>query len=148
MTVIRPFRSIAGFVAFICLSAFAIACSDSTTAPAANAPFSQTDVRVGTGAAAASGNTLVVNYTGWLYDPTKTDNKGLEFDTSAGKTPLEFILGQGQVIAGFDQGLPGLRVGGLRRLVIPPSLGYGAARQGPIPANAGLVFDVELIEIK
>ena len=118
------------------------------TAPAPNAPFSQTDVRVGGGAAAASGNTIVVNYTGWLYDSTKAENKGLQFDTSIGTTPFEFILGQGVVIAGWDQGLPGLRVGGLRRLVIPPSLGYGAARRGPIPPNTGLVFDVELIEIK
>jgi FKBP-type peptidyl-prolyl cis-trans isomerase FkpA len=127
---------------------FAAACNGSSTAPAANAPFSQTDVRVGTGAAAASGNVIVVDYTGWLYDPTKADNKGLQFDTSVGGTPFEFTLGIGQVIAGWDQGLVGLRVGGLRRLVIPPSLAYGPARQTRIPANAGLVFDVELREIK
>jgi FKBP-type peptidyl-prolyl cis-trans isomerase FkpA len=131
-----------------CLIVFAAACGESETAPAANAPFSQTDVRIGTGAAAAAGNTLVVNYTGWLYDPTKPEDKGLQFDTSVGTTPLEFILGQGNVIAGWDQGLVGLRVGGLRRLVIPPSLGYGDVRQSRIPPNAGLVFDVELVEIK
>ena len=89
-----------------------------------------------------------MNYTGWLYDPTKPDNKGLQFETSIGRTPFEFVLGQGQVIPGWDQGLLGLRVGGLRRLVIPPSLGYGAVRQGPIPPNAGLVFEIELLEIK
>lgn len=148
MTVIRRFRAILALVVCACLLAVASACGNSTTGPAPNAPFSQTDVRVGVGAAAANGNTLVVNYTGWLYDSTKPENKGLQFDSSAGRTPLEFILGQGQVIAGWDQGLLGLRVGGLRRLIIPPSLGYGGARQGPIPANAGLVFDVELLEIK
>jgi FKBP-type peptidyl-prolyl cis-trans isomerase FkpA len=126
----------------------AIGCDGSDTAPAPNAPFSQTDVRLGTGGVAAAGNTLVVDYTGWLYDPTKPENKGLQFDTSVGGTPLEFVLGQGSVIAGFDQGLVGLRVGGLRRLVIPPSLAYGSVRQSRIPPNAGLVFDVELIEIK
>ena len=127
---------------------FTAACGDSATAPAANAPFSQTDIRVGTGPAATSGSTIVVHYTGWLYDPTKTDDKGLQFETSVGGTPFEFVLGQGQVIAGWDRGLEGLRVGGLRRLIIPPSLGYCAVRQGRIPPNAGLVFEVELIEIK
>lgn len=131
----------------VCAAVCAASCSDST-APAPNAPFSQTDIRVGTGAAAAAGSTLVVNYTGWLYDSTKPENKGLQFDTSIGGTPLEFVLGQGRVIAGWDLGLPGLRVGGLRRLVIPPSLAYGGVRQSAIPPNAGLVFDVELMEIK
>jgi len=128
--------------------AFAVACNGSDTAPAPNAPFSQTDVRVGTGGAAAAGNTIVVDYTGWLYDPTKPEDKGLQFDTSICGTPFEFVLGQGRVIAGWDQGLVGLRVGGVRRLVIPPSLAYGSVRQSRIPPNAGLVFDVELIEIK
>ncbi len=144
MTVIRRFR-VAAVV--VCAAVCAASCSDST-APAPNAPFSQTDIRVGTGAAAAAGSTLVVNYTGWLYDSTKPENKGLQFDTSIGGTPLEFVLGQGRVIAGWDLGLPGLRVGGLRRLVIPPSLAYGGVRQSAIPPNAGLVFDVELMEIK
>ena len=126
----------------------AAACGDSATTPAANAPFSQTDLRVGAGGVATTGNTIVVNYTGWLYDPGKPESKGLQFDTSVGATPLEFVLGSGNVIAGFDQGLVGIRVGGLRRLVIPPSLAYGNVRQGRIPPNAGLVFDVELLEIK
>ena len=130
------------------VSVLGAGCSDTTTTPAANAPFSQADIRVGSGAAAAAGNTLVVDYTGWLYDPNKTDNKGLQFDSSVGNTPLEFTLGVGAVIAGWDRGLEGLRVGGLRRLIIPPSLAYGSVRQGAIPPNTGLVFDVELIEIK
>ena len=123
-------------------------CDDSTTGPAPNAPFNQTDLRVGTGPAATAGNVIAVHYTGWLYDPTRPDNKGIQFETSAGRTPFEFTLGRGNVIEGWDRGLEGLRVGGLRRLVVPPSLAYGAVRQGPIPPNTGLVFEIELIEIK
>lgn len=126
----------------------AAACSDSPASPAANAPFSQTDLRVGAGIAAAPGNVLVVEYTGWLYDPTKPDQKGLQFDTSADVGPFEFTLGTGLVIQGWHQGLVGMKVGGLRRLVIPPSLGYGAVRQGPIPPNSSMVFDIELIDVK
>jgi FKBP-type peptidyl-prolyl cis-trans isomerase FkpA len=119
---------------------------DSPTSPAP--VFSQTDVRVGTGAAAAAGNTLRVFYTGWLYDAARPDGKGLQFDTNVGGTdPLTFTLGIGQVIQGWDEGLVNLRVGGLRRLVIPPSRGYGSFRNGPIPGNSTLVFDVELVEI-
>ena len=140
----RRFSALAVFLFIVS----AAACGESTTTPAANAPFSQTDLRVGPGGAAAAGNTIVVDYTGWLYDANKPENKGLQFDTSIGGTPLEFILGQGNVIAGFDQGLVGIRVGGLRRLIVPPSMAYGDVRQGRIPPNSGLVFDVELLEIK
>ena len=91
---------------------------------------------------------MVVEYTGWLYAADKPDQKGLQFDTSSGVAPLEFTLGQGDVIAGWDLGLVGLKVGGLRRLVIPPSLAYGSVRQGPIPPNTSLIFEVELVEIK
>ena len=88
---------------------------------------------------------MTVNYTGWLYDPTKPDQKGLVFDTSIGQTPFTFTLGAGQVIKGWDVGVPGMNVGGVRRLVIPPSLGYGASRSGPIPPNSTLVFEIELV---
>jgi FKBP-type peptidyl-prolyl cis-trans isomerase FkpA len=90
---------------------------------------------------------VTVNYTGWLYDATKTDNKGPQFDSSVGRTPFQFTLGTGQVIRGWDQGIPGMKVGGRRRLVIPPSLAYGSTRSGPIPPNATLVFDVEMVSI-
>ena len=123
------------------------ACSDPITSPSGFAPFSQTDIREGTGAAAETGQLSRVHYTGWLYDQNGDDNKGIQFDSSRGLEPLTFTLGSGQVIAGWDQGLMGLRVGGLRRLVIPPSLAYGGSRNGPIPPNATLVFDVELVEI-
>jgi FKBP-type peptidyl-prolyl cis-trans isomerase FkpA len=124
--------------------------SSSPTAPSTpGAPFSQTDLRVGTGAEAASGRTLTVNYSGWLYDPSQSESKGQRFDTSIGRAPFSFQLGAGRVIRGWDQGLVGMRVGGQRRLVIPPELGYGSAGSPPaIPSNATLVFDVELLGVQ
>jgi FKBP-type peptidyl-prolyl cis-trans isomerase FkpA len=123
-------------------------CTELPTEASGSAPFSQTDLRAGAGAAAANSNVISVNYTGWLYDVSQPGQKGLQFDTSAGRGPLEFTLGVGDVIAGWDLGLVGLRQGGVRRLVIPPSLAYGAVRNGPIPPNATLVFEVELLEVK
>jgi FKBP-type peptidyl-prolyl cis-trans isomerase FkpA len=133
--------------AALALAAFASACVDTPSPPTTTAPYSQTDLLVGTGADALTGSTVTVNYTGWLYDATKTDNKGLQFDSSIGRTPFQFTLGTGQVIRGWDQGIPGMKVGGRRRLVIPPSLAYGESRSGPIPPNATLLFDVELVSI-
>jgi FKBP-type peptidyl-prolyl cis-trans isomerase FkpA len=132
---------------FVALSAVIAGCSSSPTSPS-SAAFSQTDLRVGTGDAAASGSSVTVSYTGWYYDASKTDKKGLEFDSSAGQTPLTFTLGAGTVIPGWDQGLVGMRVGGLRRLIIPPSMAYGGSRYASIPPNATLVFDIELVEVQ
>jgi FKBP-type peptidyl-prolyl cis-trans isomerase FkpA len=122
-------------------------CGDSPTGPSSSAPFSQTDVRSGTGTDAVAGKAVTVHYTGWLYDASKADNKGVQFETSVGGTPFSFALGFGEVISGWDQGVPGMKVGGLRRLVIPPSLAYGAVRNGPIPPNATLIFEIELLEV-
>jgi FKBP-type peptidyl-prolyl cis-trans isomerase FkpA len=124
----------------------AAACADGPTSPS-SAPFSQLDIRLGTGAEATPGKTISVNYTGWLYDASKTDLKGLQFDSSVGLNPLVFALGTGSVIDGFDQGATGMKVGGIRRIVIPPSLGYGPARNNSIPAGATLVFEVELLDV-
>ena len=123
------------------------ACAESPTGPSSGAPYSQVDLRLGTGADALSGKNVVVNYTGWLYDPSKTDGKGLQFDSSVGQTPLNFTLGTGSVIEGFDRGVTGMKVGGARRVIIPPSLGYGPSRNNSIPPYATLVFEVELVEI-
>lgn len=124
--------------------------SSSDTAPSANVPFSSVDLKVGTGTAAMAGKTVTVNYTGWLYDASKADNKGTQFDSSlaAGRTPFFFVLGAGQVIKGWDQGVVGMQVGGSRRLIIPPDLGYGSSGNGPIPPNATLVFDIDLLSIQ
>jgi FKBP-type peptidyl-prolyl cis-trans isomerase FkpA len=136
------------FASSVAVLALAAACGSSPTSPATGAPFSQTDLTIGAGAAAASGDSITVNYTGWLFDSSKPDNKGIQFDTSAVRGPFTFTLGTGKVIKGWDQGLISTRVGGVRRLVIPPSLGYGSLRQGPIPPNSTLVFDVELVSIQ
>lgn len=120
--------------------------ADSPTEPSGFAPFSQSDVRLGTGATAANGNTLTVHYTGWLYEEGKADQKGIQFETSQGRSTLTFVLGDNDVIAGWDLGIPGMRVGGIRRLVIPPSLAYGGSRNGVIPPHATLIFEIELLQ--
>jgi FKBP-type peptidyl-prolyl cis-trans isomerase FkpA len=128
-------------------SVLAAGCSSSPTAPSAEI-YSQTDVKVGTGVEATSTSAVVVNYTGWFYDASKTDKKGLQFDTSYGREEFIVQLGVGGVIQGWEQGIPGMRVGGQRRLVIPPSLAYGPNRYGMIPPNATLVFDIDLVDVK
>lgn len=129
----------------VLLPVLAAACGDSPTSPAP--AFAQTDLRAGTGASAVTGNILTVTYTGWLYDGSKADQKGLQFDSNAGGTPFSFTLGAGQVIRGWDQGLVGIQSGGIRRLVIPPALGYGSTRNGPIPPNSTLIFEVEVTAV-
>ena len=109
-----------------------------------NVEFSTEDLTVGAGPAAMNGDTLSVNYTGWLYDPNAAENKGTQFDSGN----FSFVLGAGRVIAGWDQGLIGMQVGGRRRIVIPPALGYGANGSPPtIPGDATLLFEVELVGI-
>jgi FKBP-type peptidyl-prolyl cis-trans isomerase FkpA len=124
------------------------ACGGATTAPSNDVAFSQSDVTVGTGAAAAFGSSVTVSYTGWLYEPAAADHKGVIFDTSLGGSPFSFTVGAGQVIRGWDQGVPGMQVGGVRRLVIPSSLAYGGTRRGSIPPYATLVFDIELLSVQ
>ncbi len=99
------------------------------------------DLVVGTGARADSGKTISVHYTGYLAD-------GTMFETSTKGTPIEFPLGQGRVVQGWDQGLPGMKVGGKRQLVIPSALGYGDRGQGPILGGAIMIFTVELMAVK
>jgi len=100
------------------------------------------DLVEGDGAVAEAGQTVTVHYTGWLID-------GSKFDSSVDRNqPFQFLLGKGQVIRGWDEGVQGMKIGGKRKLTIPPQLGYGAAGAGGvIPGNATLVFDVELLEL-
>jgi FKBP-type peptidyl-prolyl cis-trans isomerase FkpA len=109
-----------------------------------------TDVKLGHGKEATSGATVRVNYTGWLYRPLARNGKGRQFDSSigAGREPLEFPLGGGRVIKGWDQGVAGMKVGGKRTLIIPSELAYGPRSMGMIPANSALIFDVELLDVK
>ena len=101
------------------------------------------DSKIGTGAEAFTGKSVSVHYTGWLTDGTK-------FDSSKDRgQPFSFQLGAGQVIKGWDQGVAGMKVGGIRKLTIPPDLGYGArGAGGVIPPNATLVFEVELLGVQ
>ena len=106
------------------------------------------DTVVGTGTAAAAGDTLLVTYTGWLYDASKPGNKGTQFDASPASAGLTFTLGIGQVILGWDRGLVGMQAGGTRTLAIPYDLGYGKAGSSPkIPGYAGLLFEVKLVSV-
>jgi|SRR4051794_11487915 FKBP-type peptidyl-prolyl cis-trans isomerase FkpA len=123
-------------------------------APAAtgteNMPMQKIDLAPGNGAEIKSGQNALVQYTGWLYDAAAPDNKGKKFDSSVDRNePFEFPVGAGMVIKGWDEGVVGMKVGGKRRLVIPPEMGYGArGAGGVIPPGATLVFDVELVEIR
>ena len=106
-----------------------------------------TDTKVGTGATPRAGQTCVMHYTGWLY---QNGAKGAKFDSSLDRgRPFEFPLGAHRVIAGWDEGVATMKVGGKRTLVIPPELAYGArGAAGVIPPNATLIFDVELLDVK
>ncbi len=101
------------------------------------------DVKEGAGAEAVAGKSVSVHYTGWLTD-------GQKFDSSKDRNdPFDFVLGGGMVIRGWDEGVQGMKVGGVRKLTIPPELGYGArGAGGAIPPNATLIFDVELLGVK
>ena len=139
----HPFLALVVVLAAPC--PFVTACGPAPTAPTQYAAYSQTDVRLGDGAEAASGNTVGVLYTLWLYDSSKSDGKGLQLETT-GTVSSSFQLGSG-VIEGWKRGVPGMRVGGVRRLVVPPELAYGDTRKGSVPPNATLVFDIELVSV-
>jgi FKBP-type peptidyl-prolyl cis-trans isomerase len=101
------------------------------------------DTKKGTGAEAKKGDTVVVHYTGYLTDGTKFDS------SKDANVPFDFVLGAGEVIPGWDEGVQGMKVGGVRKLTIPPAMAYGeAGAGGVIPPNATLVFEVELLEVK
>ena len=140
--------------ALLCLSTFTATALAQT--PKNDAPVTVTaeglkkiDLQPGNGMAAISGNFVRVHYTGWLYDPSAKNERGIQFDSSRGKAPFGFLLGTGRVIKGWDLGVAGMKIGGKRTLIIPADLAYGArGAGGVIPPNATLIFDVELLEIK
>jgi FKBP-type peptidyl-prolyl cis-trans isomerase FkpA len=108
------------------------------------------ELQAGSGATITAGQKAVVQYTGWLYETSAPDKKGKEFDSSHNSgQPFSFVVGAGQVIKGWDQGVLGMKVGGRRRLTIPADLGYGdIGAGGVIPPGAALVFDVELVAVE
>jgi FKBP-type peptidyl-prolyl cis-trans isomerase FkpA len=119
------------------------------TFPATVTELISRDRTVGTGDAVASGQAVAVQYTGWIYDPSKPDGKGAKFDSSRDRppAPFSFMLGAGRVIKGWDQGVVGMKQTGQRTLIIPPQMAYGERNVGPIAANSTLIFDIELIGI-
>jgi FKBP-type peptidyl-prolyl cis-trans isomerase len=118
--------------------------------PAGSIAFSATDLRAGTGTEATNGRAVTVNYTGWLYNTSGTENKGTLFDSSLapGRGPLAFTVGANNIIPGFSQCALGMRVGGMRRCNIPPNLAYGSQGNSSIPPNATLIFELELLTVQ
>lgn len=108
-----------------------------------NVAYLQTDLTVGTGAEAKTGMSATVQYAAWLYSETAPDHKGTQID----QNQTTFVIGSNQVIKGFDQGVVGMKVGGTRRLVVPPSLAYGSSGNQAVPPNAALVFDIGLANV-
>jgi FKBP-type peptidyl-prolyl cis-trans isomerase FkpA len=154
-----PFHSVV--LTLLCLTATAACRGTSATADKPPAPSQGsavadvaalgTEDRVaGTGAEARAGMMVSVHYTGWLYDPAAADKRGKKFDSSKDRNePFEFQLGKGDVIAGWDEGVQGMKVGGTRLLTIPSKMGYGSrGAGGDIPPNAALLFEVELLGVK
>jgi FKBP-type peptidyl-prolyl cis-trans isomerase FkpA len=142
----------------IALIAVTASCGGKSDAPATSAAtppvtaLQMVTLKPGTGATIAGGQMAVVQYTGWLYEAGATDHKGKQFDSSrtAGREAFKFPVGTGSVIKGWDQGVPGMKIGESRRLTIPPELAYGDGGTGGglIPPGATLVFDVELVGIE
>jgi FKBP-type peptidyl-prolyl cis-trans isomerase len=140
----HPFFLLLAVVAAQCL--FFAACTPAPTAPTQYAAYSQTDLIVGSGTEAVVSSTVGVRYTLWLHDSSKSDGKGLQIETT-GTASSSFQLSSG-VIEGWKRGVPGMRVGGQRRLIVPPELAYGDTRKGAVPPNATLVFDIELVSVQ
>jgi FKBP-type peptidyl-prolyl cis-trans isomerase FkpA len=153
MQVLPRVRTLAAIVVAAALTgSVAVATSTSSMAQAAKTMTTASglqiaDSKVGTGATPKSGQTCVMHYTGWLYE---NGAKGKKFDSSVDRgEPFEFPIGQKRVIAGWDEGVASMKVGGKRTLIIPPALGYGSrGAGGVIPPNATLIFEVELLDVK
>ena len=136
-------RSLALLCSLCLLVAAVIAQSKMTTKPSG---LKYADLSVGKGQEAKAGDTVKVDYTGWLY---QKGTRGAKFDSSKDRDkPFIFTIGEGKVIKGWEEGVKGMKVGGKRELIIPPSLGYGARGFGPIPPNATLDFEIELLGVK
>lgn len=140
-------------VALSCLFAVALVACGKAPPPYTGGDvggFQRIDVLEGSGEVAKAGDEVSVHYTGWLYDQAAADKRGEKFDSSVDRgEPFVFMVGAGRVIRGWDDGIPGMRVGGKRELLIPADMGYGAkGAGGVIPPGASLVFEVELLDVR
>ncbi len=144
---VRRVRKSAASAALLSLLVGVAACSNENPLNPSDFGIESTDLVVGNGTEARAGRGATVHYTLWLYDASKPEGKGSQIQTSVGGQPFSFILGYGQVIAGWDIGVEGMRTGGTRRLVIPPEYAYGAGGSAQIPGNATLVFEIQLIGV-
>jgi FKBP-type peptidyl-prolyl cis-trans isomerase len=150
MFVLRSKRVVCALLLLTSITLTGCGDDDGPTAPTdpsvgLNVPFSITDLAVGTGTEATAGRNVTLSYTLWLYHPTASENKGRQVEAGT----YSFVLGTGNAIQGWHQGIPGMRVGGRRRLVIPPALGYGAGGALPaVPGNATILFEVELLNVQ
>lgn len=145
---LKTMCAVAGVLATPCCSfAGDSKVTESSTTVTTASGLKYDDTKAGTGAVAEKGKSVSVHYTGWL---DKNGEKGTKFDSSKDHgAPFTFKLGAGQVIKGWDEGVAGMKIGGSRTLLIPSTLGYGAqGAGGVIPPNAGLIFDVELLDVK
>ncbi len=144
-------RHVASALAFLVLAAGMAACNSSSSPSQGYdiGALSKLEIVLGTGAEAVVGKVATVHYTGWVYAPSEPGNKGKKFDSSVDRgVPYAFMPGVTDVIQGWHQGVPGMRVGGKRTLLIPSSLAYGSAGSGDIPPYSALVFDIELLDVQ
>jgi FKBP-type peptidyl-prolyl cis-trans isomerase len=143
----RNIRSLTALAVLVTATVAAGACGGYNPLNPSEYGIQSTDLVSGSGTQARRGRGVTVHYTLWLFDETKPESKGTQLQTTVGGQPFSFALGYGQVIAGWDVGLDGMKSGGTRRLVIPPEMAYGAGGSGQIPGNATLVFDIQLIGV-
>ena len=151
---IQPSSRTAGpaiMASLLVLVSLSLGCSEWFNKPAKVSELRSLDLVVGEGAEAVIGKNVVVHYVGWVFDPSKDDNKGTRFDSSRDRgMPFAFNLVKLAAIDGWIQGVPGMKVGGVRVLTIPAELAYGdqEVRGGLIPANSALVFEIELLRVR
>ena len=145
------FRIVWFHVVLLVGAVMATGCGSSPTSPSSSSSdvtFSSVDLTVGNGDTVAKGDRIKVWYTGWIYVKSAPGNKGESFDSNRARELFRYIVGTGHVIEGWDQGVPGMKVGGIRRLIIPPELAYGSQGQGPIQPGATLIFEIEVVEVE
>ena len=145
------FRIVWFHVVLLVGALMAAGCGSSPTSPSSSSSgvtFSSVDLTVGNGDTVVKGDRIKVWYTGWIYVKSAPGNKGQSFDSNRDRELFRYIVGTGHVIEGWDQGVPGMKAGGIRRLIIPPDLAYGSQGQGPIPPGASLIFEIEVVEVE